>query len=291
MRFACLFAVLVPLSAAVVSDVRYKISAGDLTSADAIADEFCRTNGSNSECAAAVSWLARGALMMKEYDSAARYLKLSRSITSNLLKSLRVDDDAFLATAVGAEIEVESRALAAQGKHDQAIALLQSELPKWNLYAIHARIQKNLNMLTLEGKPALGLDPADRGKPVLLFLWGHWCGDCTAQAPILARIQQRYQSRGLVVRAPTRRVGVAKGNDSPTPEQEDADRERVWKESYGGLTGVPHDVDEATMLAYGVSSTPTFVLIDRRGIVRMYRPFRMSEPELARHIDAVLAMK
>ena len=229
--------------------------------------------------------------MMKDYDAATRYLALTRSFTSNLLKTSRIDDDAFLATAVGAEIEVEARKLAAQGKRDQAVALLQSELPKWNLYAIHARIQKNLHMLTLEGKPAPELDPADRGKPVLLFLWGHWCGDCTAQAPILARIQQRYQSRGLVIHAPTRRVGFAKGNDSPTPEQEDADRERVWKESYEGLRGVPHDVGESAMLAYGVSSTPTFVLIDHKGIVRMYRPFRMSETELSRNIDAVLATK
>jgi hypothetical protein len=30
------------------------------------------------------------------------------------------------------------------------------------------------------------------------------------------------------------------------------------------------------------------VLIDRQGIVRMYRPFRMSATELARQIDAVL---
>jgi len=42
------------------------------------------------------------------------------------------------------------------------------------------------------------------------------------------------------------------------------------------------------MLRYGVSSTPTLVLIDRDGIVRMYRPTRMTEAELSRRIEALL---
>jgi len=43
------------------------------------------------------------------------------------------------------------------------------------------------------------------------------------------------------------------------------------------------------MLRYGVSSTPTLVLIDRDGIVRMYRPTRMTEAELSRRIEVLLA--
>jgi thiol-disulfide isomerase/thioredoxin len=279
--FLLLSAVL-PLSAAVVSDVRNKISAGDLTSADAIADEFCRGSGPVPECAAAVSWLARGAFMMKDIEAASRYLTRTKSLVSDLLKNTAAEDDAFLTTAIGAAIEVEARMLASQGKRDQAVALLDTELARWKPYALRARIQKNLNMLSLEGKPAPDLDAADRGKPALLFLWGYWCGDCTAQAPIIARIKRKYEPLGLVVRAPTRRIG-------PLPaDQEDLESEHVWKASYPGLEDVPHSVSEDLMLHYGVSSTPTLVLIDRKGIVRMYRPFRMSETELSRHIDALL---
>jgi hypothetical protein len=43
------------------------------------------------------------------------------------------------------------------------------------------------------------------------------------------------------------------------------------------------------MLSYGVSSTPTLVLIDRNGIVQMYRPVRVTEAELSRRIEALLA--
>ena len=60
MRLWMLWLAALPLSATVVQEVRYKISAGDLMSADAIADEFCRASGPNSECAAAVAWSCRG---------------------------------------------------------------------------------------------------------------------------------------------------------------------------------------------------------------------------------------
>ncbi len=48
-------------------------------------------------------------------------------------------------------------------------------------------------------------------------------------------------------------------------------------------------IDTETMVRYGVSATPTFVLVDRKGIVRLYTPTRLSEAELSRRIDEVLA--
>jgi hypothetical protein len=77
--------------------------------------------------------------------------------------------------------------------------------------------------------------------------------------------------------------------EHPTAAQEGQEIERVWKASYADPDGIPHPVNEATMLAYGVSSTPTLVLIDRDGIVRMYRPTRMTEAELSHRIEALLA--
>ncbi len=48
-------------------------------------------------------------------------------------------------------------------------------------------------------------------------------------------------------------------------------------------------IDAPTYIGYGASATPTFVLIDRKGVVRRYAPTRLSEEELSRRIDAVLA--
>ncbi|MBV9767482.1 MAG: hypothetical protein JOZ48_21765, partial [Acidobacteriaceae bacterium] len=140
MRFLLLLAMLAPLSAEVIPDVRYKISAGDLTSADAITDEFCRANGTTSECADAIAWLARGAFIMNDPIRTSAYLTRAKSMTQDLAKKIRPEDDAYLAAAIGAVIEVEARLFASEGKTDKAIALLQSELPHWNLFSIQARI-------------------------------------------------------------------------------------------------------------------------------------------------------
>ena len=40
---------------------------------------------------------------------------------------------------------------------------------------------------------------------------------------------------------------------------------------------------------YGVSTTPTLVLVDRRGIVRLYHPGNMTEEELSAVIEPALA--
>jgi thiol-disulfide isomerase/thioredoxin len=278
-----------PIFGAVTTDIRFKLSAGDLSSAEAIAEDYHRAHGANPEYAAAVAWLARGALVLGNTEAAARYLAETKALVSALLKTKRVEDDYFLESALGTSIEVEARAMAAGGERGQAIAFLQSEAPRWKTFPLAARIQKNLNLLTLEGQPAPELDAQYRGSPVLLFLWAHWCGDCKAQAPAIARLREKYEPRGLRVVAPTRRYGFIGDNEHPTVEQEDREIERVWKASYAGLESAPHPVSDAMMLRYGVSGTPTLVLVDRQGTVQMYRPTRKTESELARRIEAVLA--
>jgi thiol-disulfide isomerase/thioredoxin len=285
------FLIAVPASAAVISEVRFKLSAGDLTSAEALVEDYYHANGANSEYAAAVSWLARGALTLGQTEAAAHYLDQTQTLIAGLSKTKRVDEDNFLEAAVGASIEVQAKLMAARGNRDQAVAFLESELPHWKTWWIEARIHKNLDLLTLEGRPAPDLDAKYRGHPVLLFLWAHWCGDCKAQAPVIARLKEKYEPRGLRVLAPTRRYGDVPKIEHPTEAQEDEEIDRVWKSVYAGLDGAPHPIGDAMMLHYGVSSTPTLVLIDAQGIVRMYRPTRMTEAELSQRIEALLPAK
>jgi thiol-disulfide isomerase/thioredoxin len=289
-RYLSLLLILVPASAAVTSDVRFKLSAGDLSSAEALVEDYYRANGANSEYAAAVSWLARGALTLGQTDAAVRYLSQTKTLVAALLKNNKaLAGDSFLDAAIGTSIEVEAHIMAVRGNRDRAVAFLESELPQWKTWWIEARIHKNLDLLTLEGQPAPELDAQYRGSPVLLFLWAHWCGDCRAQGPVIARLKQKYEPRGLRVLAPTRRYGEVPKIEHPSLEQEDQEIERVWNASYAALDGAPHPVSEAMMLRYGVSSTPTLVLIDRQGIVRLYRPTRMTEAELGQRIEALLA--
>jgi thiol-disulfide isomerase/thioredoxin len=272
----------------VVGDIRYQLGTGDLMSADAAMEEFCQENRGTSECAAAISWMARGAEMTKDYAAAQRYVDRTSALTKELLKTVKVEDDAFLATAVGATYEVEAHLLVDRGKRDEAVAMLKRELPRCHLWAIQARLRKNLNALTLVGTKAPVSYPEMKGKPSVLFLWGHWCGDCKAQSAVMGRIWETYKSKGLVMVAPTRRIGSVGEKDNVPAAEEDSEIEKVWKESYSGLSDVSHPIDEDTMLAYGASSTPTLVLVDRKGLVRMYEPYRMSEEALSRRISELL---
>ena len=51
---------------------------------------------------------------------------------------------------------------------------------------------------------------------------------------------------------------------------------------------MPAPLSAANFIAYGASTTPTLVLIDRGGIVRYYHPGAASEAELTAHIRGVL---
>jgi hypothetical protein len=47
-------------------------------------------------------------------------------------------------------------------------------------------------------------------------------------------------------------------------------------------------VSEANHLRYGVSTTPTLVLVDRAGIVRMYNPGRLTLEQLEPRVRALV---
>jgi len=110
----------------------------------------------------------------------------------------------------------------------EAVAFLRQELEAWGATSIRTRIQKNLNLLSLEGTVAPALDTSEylgsappaldslKGKPVILFFWAHWCGDCKAQVPVLASLLQRYGDLGLTLVGPTQRYGYVGGGKTAT---------------------------------------------------------------------------
>jgi len=282
------------------NDVKEMIARNDLPSAERTVRASQREAGSTPEFAAALSWLARGELGAKQLERADAYALETRKLADQLLHARKLDSDPWLPTAVGAAIEVHAQVLAARGARSEAVTFLNEQLGLFGNTSISDRIHKNLNLLSLEGKVAPALDESDwlgarpvalsalHGHPVLLFFWAHWCVDCKAEVSILAEIQRIYGPKGLVLMAPTRYYGyVAQGQDA-APVVEKRYIETVRRQFYSALGEVSAPLSDANFVKYGASTTPTLVLIDSAGVVRLYHPGNLSGPELAARVHAVL---
>ena len=300
-----------------VNDVRGLIAQHDFAAAERAARTYQAQAGATSELAAALSWLARGALDARRFDEAERYAAEgiplvvlagkeryaaeTRKLALELLRTGKLDGDRWLPTALGTSIEVHAQALAARGERPEAIGFLRQQLDLFGATSIHERIRKNINLLTLEGKTAppleendwLGPKPASlaalRGHPVLLFFWAHWCPDCKAEAPVLAALKDTYGPKGLVLVGPTRLYGYAARGEEAAPAAEKQYIEQVRRQHYAALADMPVPISAANFLTYGASTTPTVILIDARGVVRFYHPGAVSEQELSARIQALLA--
>ena len=300
---AALFAGQAAKPVTLVAEVRAATAAHDFARAEALIVERKTKDGITSEVIEAVSWLGRGALADGQLDHAEMYAVEAQRLTIAALGSRSVDEDARLQNALGAAIEVQGQVSAARGARSDAIVFLERELKTYRNTSIAKRIQKDINLLTLEGQPAPALEwtesmgaplsgataKALEGKVVILFFWAHWCSDCKAQGPILAKLYAKYQADGLAIVAPTQRFGYVAGGAPATPDDELIYMKAVRDKYYPFLAAVPVPVSAANHQRYGVSSTPTVVILDRQGIVRSYHPGQLTEAELEAQLTPLLA--
>lgn len=117
-----------------------------------------------------------------------------------------------------------------------------------------------------EGKPAAPLDlpivdkpgarfrlEAYRGKPVLLEVFASWCGACRRAAPAMREAWERHGKENVAFVA----ISLDGTNEDLTALKKEWD--------------IPYDVvldDGGISKSYGIEVLPTFVLVDREGIVR-----------------------
>jgi thiol-disulfide isomerase/thioredoxin len=278
--------------AALIPDVRSAVGRGDYAAADQLISAYRAERGVTPEMLEALSWIARGALGRKDYNKSEKYAAETHQLSLAELKKRPLDQERFLPIALGASIEVRAHTLAANGRRTEAVDYLRGELKTYHATSIRTRIQKNIHLLSLEGKTAPRLEGVAleklKGQPVLLFFWAHWCGDCKAQGPVLARLNQEYGSKGLKILAPTQRYGyVSRGQDA-APEVEERYIEEVRQKSYAPIANVPAPIHEENFKNWGASTTPTLVLIDRAGTVQLYHPGQMSYEELRPRVEAIV---
>ena len=279
-----------------VSGIRNKIAAGDLLSAESLLEVHREKNGEDGPWLQGLAWLARGALVLGDMEKAERYAKQVRDdCARRLAKGDTLERNHDLEIALGAAIETDAQRLERTKGKKAAAEMMRAEIARYTgPTAFLSRLHKRLAMLTLEGTPApewvtedfVGEPPPTlaslKGKPVVLFLWAEGCGDCKAQAASLGRVLERRKGSDLRCVAITRYY-----DDPPARPAEKARVDSVWSAVYAGVGAIPRVISTASMVTYGVSSTPTFVFVDRKGIVRRYTPTRLTEAELERSIEAI----
>jgi thiol-disulfide isomerase/thioredoxin len=288
-------------SAGIIEDVRGAAAQRNFSAAEAELRSYQAQQGVTSEYIEAYSWMARGALAARDYDQALAYAKQTRTLAVEELKQRPLDADPHLPLALGAAIEVQAQTLMARGQRTQAAAVLQTALRNYGNTSMRARLQKNLNLLSFEGKAApalrseqfLGSKPPAlaqlKGSPVLLFFWAHWCVDCKAEAPIITQLRSEFAPKGLAVIGPTRLYGYTAQVQNAAPADELAYIDAVRHHFYGSLLDMPVPVSKYDFDAYGASTTPTLVLLDRSGKVAMYHPGAMPYDQLKAEIEKVAA--
>jgi len=126
---------------------------------------------------------------------------------------------------------------------------------------------------------------------VLLFFWAHWCGDCKREVPDLARLVSEYQSKGLVLIGPSQHYGYTAGGEDASRERETHYIDEVRTQYYAALGSMSVPLSEANFIRYGASTTPTIVLVDRQGIVRLYHPGAMPYAQLAAKVAHVVGLE
>ena len=275
----------------IIREVRSLIATDDFPAAEKTLREFIAQNGATPDALEALSWLGRGALARKRLDEANRFAMETYGLSLEALKTRKLDDEPRLPIALGAAIEVQAHVLGQRGQRAEGIYLLRRALDEYRSTSIRTRIQKNVNLLSLEGQPAPDYDVSEyvgtkpptikelKGRPAVLFFWAHWCPDCKAMAPVLAELQAAYKDKGLVIVAPTQLYGYVAKRAPADARAEKAYIAQVAKESYAGVNWtIP--VSTESFASWGASTTPTVVLVDRRGIVRLYHPGEMEREEL-----------
>jgi len=299
------FAILLLLSslafADIVEDVRAALAQRNFAAADSQLQAYRAQHGVDPLYLEALSWTARAALDANQLQQADTAAKQTETLARQLLQKRSLDAEPHLPIALGAAFEVEAQVLAAHGQNAQAAALLRRALVSYGNTSISPRLHKNLNLLSLTKQLAPPLNTSEylgsrpvplsqlKGSPVLLFFWAHWCGDCKYEGPIISQLSAEFALKGLTILAPTQLYGYAAQGEDAKPKDEIAYIGQVWQHYYSGLQSVPVPISKANFTNYGASTTPTLVLVDRKGRVALYHPGLMQYDDLRSAIEKTLA--
>jgi hypothetical protein len=106
---------------------------------------------------------------------------------------------------------------------------------------------------------------------------------------VLESLLQKYKSTGLTVVAPTKFYGYVAKRQPAGPDEELKYLTEIRDTNYPWLKTLPVPVSDQIFAQYGVSTTPTLVLIDRAGNVSKYHPGQLTVEQLEPLIQKIVA--
>ena len=112
-----------------------------------------------------------------------------------------------------------------------------------------------------------------KGKVVLLYFWGSWCGPCRRSSPMLNEIKNTYGDKLEIII-----VGIE--TEKGRWEQALSKDNLTWAHNISSL----QRFDDPIALTYGVKEIPSAFLIDETGIIIGVNPTHT-------HLKELLAMR
>lgn len=117
----------------------------------------------------------------------------------------------------------------------------------------------------VNGRVLSNTDERFRGKVVIVSISGSWCPNCHDEAPFLAELYRKYQSKGLEI--------VALSFEEDAQKEKGYPRLAAFNKRYGvtypvALAGEQADVAEKVPQIHNLNSFPTTIFLGRDGLVR-----------------------
>jgi thiol-disulfide isomerase/thioredoxin len=116
----------------------------------------------------------------------------------------------------------------------------------------------------------------DTGQIYFIDFIHEWCVHCRNMAPIVERLHQNYAQKGVVF------ITVAGGYNT------DAQKTAQFIKNYGVTWPVGFDAQLEIFRQYGVRGTPTYIIVNKNGIISAKLEGEQTYEALAKELDKLL---